>query len=136
MVYGVSMAVVLSPRFVTAVLVEEEDDCIRVTWDLREPVPVDNPGYFGYEVRFCGVDGDGGKQFSVRVHDKTTAHMWDDASGTHTDYAADNIAVTETAIAVNYRGVKLGLETITAMAAFTHINGADRQVGLPVVLMR
>jgi hypothetical protein len=122
------------PRYVTSVLMEEREDSVVVTWGLGEPVP-GGAEYFGFEIYYYGVDGNDGKRFGVRFHDKTTAHVWDNASNTQANYDADSVIVSSNAIVATYRDADLGLKEIGTIAAFSHINGNDIEVALPVTLL-
>jgi hypothetical protein len=88
-----------TPRYVTSVLMEETEDSVVVTWGLGDVVP-GSVDYFGFEVYYYGVDGNGGKRFGVRFHEKTTAHVWDNASSTQANYEGDNVIVSQESIVV------------------------------------
>lgn len=70
-----------TPRYVTSVLVEETDGTVTVTWGLGDVIPGDVE-YFGYGVDYFGPDGNGGKRFGVRFHEKPSAHVFEWASAT------------------------------------------------------
>ena len=124
-----------TPRYVTSVLMEEKEDSVVVTWGLGDVVP-GSVEYFGYEVYYYGVDGNGGKRFGVRFHEKTTAHVWDNASNTQANYEGDNVTVSPDSIVVRYRDANLGLKEMGTIAAVSHINGNDLEVRIPVTLLR
>ena len=123
------------PRYVTSVLMEEIEDSVVVTWGLGDVVP-GSVEYFGFEVYYYGVDGNGGKRFGVRFHEKTTAHVWDNASNTQANYEGDSITVSPDSIVVRYRDADLGLEEVGTIAAVSKINGNDLEVRIPVTLLR
>lgn len=95
------------------------------------------PSYFGYELYYYGLDGNGGKRFGVKFYGQsaTTAHVWDNASNTQANYGAHAVTVTDDAIIVYYNDADLGLEEIGTIAAFAHIDGHDEQLNLPVTLL-
>lgn len=124
------------PRYVTSVMVEEDASSVTVTWGLGDPVPTTDVEYFGYELYYYGPDGNRGKRFGVRFHDKTTAHVWDNASSTQANYHSDSVTVSPESIVVHYRDADLGLETVGTIEAFSHVNGVDSQVAVPVTLLR
>lgn len=115
-------------------LVEKRADSVAVTWGLGDvvPGPVE---YFGYEVFYYGVDGNGGKRFGARFGEKATAHVWDNASSTQANYDGDCITIEEDSMVVIYRDASLALEEIGTIAAFSHINGQDAQTNLAVALL-
>lgn len=125
----------LLPREVTSVLVEEGDGSVTVTWALGEPVPREFE-YFGYAVDYYGLNGNGGKRFGVRFHEKTTAYVWDHSSNTQANYVASSVTASAETIVAHYRDADLGLTEIGTIAAFSHIDGDDQQVDLPVTLLR
>ena len=124
-----------TPRYVTSVLMEEKEDSVVVTWGLGGVVP-GSVEHFGYEVYYYGVDGNGGKRFGVRFHEKTTAHVWDNASNTQANYEGDNVTVSPDSVVVRYRDADLGLKEVGTIAAVSHINGNDLEVRIPVTLLR
>jgi hypothetical protein len=126
----------LLPRRVTSVLVEESRDSVTVTWGLGEPVVAPNVEYFGYGVYYYGPDGNGGKRFGVRFHEEITAHVFDNASATQANYHESAVTVTDESISVHYRDADLGLGEVGTILAFSHVNGQDQQVEIPVTLMR
>lgn len=130
------MTAELQPRTVTSVLVEEGADSVTVTWGLGEPTASDDVEFFGYGIDYYGPDGNNGKRFGVRFHSKTSAHVWDNASGTQANYEADSVTVDEDRIVVHYRDASIGLEQVGTIRAFAHIDGHDAQVDLPVTLLR
>lgn len=123
------------PHQVTSVLVEEDNGNVTVTWGLGE-VAASQYEYFGYAVHYYGPDGNGGKRFGVRFQEKATAYVWDHASSTQANYAADSVTATAESIVVRYRDADLGLKEIGMIAAFSHVDGHDQQVDLPVSLLR
>lgn len=124
-----------APRSVTFVLVDEGADSVTVTWGLGDVVerPVE---YFGYEVYYYGVDGNGGKRFGVRFHSKATAHVWDNASSTQANYDGDCITIDGDRMVIVYRDASIGLAEVGTISAFSHIDGQDVQTGLSVTLLR
>lgn len=130
------MTGLLVPRVVTSVLVEEADNSVVVTWGLGETVATTGVEYFGYGVDYFGVDGNGGKRFGVRFHEKTSAHVFEWSSATQANYEADAVSVEEDRIVVRYRDASIGLTQVGEIHAFSHVNGADSQLDLPVSLLR
>lgn len=135
MPYGRRMTQKMLPRAVTSVLVEEADGVVIVTWDLGE-VLAESAEYFGYGVDYYGLDGNGGKRFGVRFGSEVTAHVFDWASSTQANYDADCVTVEPDSIVVRYRDAGIDLERVGTIKAFSHVNGADAQTELPVVLLR
>jgi len=123
-----------TPRLVTSVLIEERDGAVVVTWGLGEPAGTGS--YYGYEVYYYGPDGTGGKRLGVRFSETTTAHVWDNASSTQTNYVADAVKVHHDSIVVTYRDADIGLSEAGTIAASAHIDGRDNQSDLPVTLLR
>ena len=126
----------LLPRHVTSVLLEEGTGNITVTWGLGDLLPAVEAEYFGYELYYYAPDGNGGKRFGVRFHEKTTAHVWDNASNTQANYQSDSVTTTNDRIVIHYRDADLGLADIGTIAAFSHVNGVDAQVDIPATLLR
>jgi len=126
----------LLPRRVTSVLVEESRNSVTVTWGLGDPVAAPDVEYFGYGVYYYGLDGNGGKRFGVRFQDEITAHVFDNASATQANYHGSAVTVTDESIIVRYRDADLGLVGVGTIRAFSHVNGHDQQVEIPVTLMR
>jgi len=124
------------PRLVTSVLVEEGEGWVSVTWGLGEAAAVDDVDYFGYGVDYYGTDGNGGKRFGVRFGGQASAHVFEWSSSTQANYEAESVTITEDAIVVHYRDAEIGLPAVGTIQAFSHVNGIDLQVGLPVTLMR
>ena len=116
-------------------LVEQLDSSVIVTWVLGAIVPK-VAGFFGYEVYYYGPDGNGGKRFGVRFAEKVTAHVWDNPSFTQANYEAEAVTVDGDRIVVRYNDADLGLKEIGSLAAFSHINGKDEQLEIPVTLLR
>ena len=111
-----------------------------MTLGLGGPVSATGVEYFGYELYLYAPDGNGGKRFGVRFHEKTTAHVWDNASSTQASYHSDSDSVSvrtsADSIVVHYRDADLGLTDVGTIADFSHVNGIDAQVDIPVVLLR
>jgi hypothetical protein len=126
----------LVPRRVTSVLLEEGADDVTVTWGLEDPISAAEVEYFGYELYFYAPDGNGGKRFGVRFHEKTTAHIWDNTSSTQANYHRDSVITSGDSIVVHYRDADLGLTDVGTIAAFSHVNGVDTQVDIPVTILR
>lgn len=124
------------PRHVTSVLLEEGAGYVTVTWGLGDPVHGGTAEYFGYGLYYYAPDGTGGKRFGVRFHEKTTAHVWDNASNTQANYHGDSVTTSGASIVVQYRDADLGLTEVGTIAAFSHVNGVDTQVEIPVTLLR
>ncbi|MFD4422171.1 hypothetical protein ACFWN7_11800 [Agromyces sp. NPDC058484] len=124
------------PRLVTSVLVEEDERSVTVTWDLGEAADVALVEYFGYGVDYYGPDGNGGKRFGVRFHEKVTAHVFEWSSNTQANYEADSVTIAEDAIVVHFRDATIGLSEVGTIHAFSQVNGTDLQVQLPVTLVR
>ncbi len=126
------------PRFLTSVLVEELADSVVVTFGLGDAVPVESLEYFGYEVYYYGLDGNGGKRFGVRFSTtpETTAHVFDNASTTQANYVANHVTITTGSVVVRYPDADLGLKEVGTIRAFSHVNGGDNQTDFPVALMR
>lgn len=112
------------------------DDNVIVTWGVGDLMPVESVEYFGYEVYYYGPDGNGGKRFGVRFGSKTTAHIWDHESNTQANYDGESVTMSAKSIVVRYRDADLGLKEVGTIAAFSHINGDDIQVEIPVALLR
>jgi hypothetical protein len=125
------------PRIVTSVLVEQQPDKIVVTWGLgaRVSTPA-TPEYYGYEVVYYGPDGNGGKRLGVRFGEKVTAYIWDNADNNQSNYDAESVQEHPDALVVSYRDAGLGLAEIGPVAAYSHIDGVDDQVELPVTVLR
>lgn len=123
------------PRYVTSVLVEEGDGSVTVTLGLGDLIPGDVE-YFGYGVDYFGPDGNGGKRFGVRFHEKASAHVFEWASATEANYDADSITLVDDRLVVFYRDADLGLPAIGTIRAFSHLNGVDVQTELPVTVLR
>ncbi len=134
--YGVDMTDDLRPHVVTSVLVEEAGDSVTVTWGLGEEIAVVDLEYFGYEVYYYGPGGTGGKRFGVRFQSKTTAYVWDNASGTQANYEGDCVSGSPGSVVVHYRDADLGPEPVDTITAFAHVNGIDVQQEIPVTLLR
>ena len=117
-------------------MVEEGAGSVIVTWGLGEPARVADVEHFGYELYYYAPDGNGGKRFGVRFHEKTTAHVWDNASNTQANYHSDSVTVSDESIVVRYQDTDLGLRDVGTIAAFSHVNGVDTQVAIPVTLLR
>ena len=124
-----------TPRYVTSVLVEEADGTVTVTWGLGDVIPGDVE-YFGYGVDYFGRDGNGGKRFGVRFHERPSAHVFEWASATQANYEPDSITLDADRLVVHYRDADLGLPEIGTIRAFSHLNGVDVQTELPVTLLR
>lgn len=126
------------PRKLTSVLVEETAHDVIVTWGLGEPTQ-ERFEYFGYGLAYYGLDGNGGKRFTVRVHTEAgvTAGVWDNASGTNANYAEDAVTLREDAVVVQFRDASLGLpDGIGLISAYSHSDGHDRENDVPVSLVR
>jgi hypothetical protein len=126
----------IRPRHVTAVLMEETKDAVTITWGLGRGAPTDAVEYFGYVVDYHGVDGNSGKRFGVRFHEKVSAYVFDWVSAKQANYEADCVTIGEDVIIVHYRDADIGLEQVGEIHAFSHVNGADVQLDLPVTLVR
>lgn len=124
-----------TPRFATSVLVEEADGAVTVTWGLGDVIPGDVE-YLGYGVDYFGRDGNGGKRFGVRFHERPSAHVFEWASATQANYQPDSITLEADRLVVHYRDADLGLPEIGTIRAFSHLNGVDAQTELPVTLLR
>ena len=124
------------PRKVTSVLVEEDVDSVTITWGIAEAVEAEPVEHFGYDMYYYDPIGNGGKRFGVRFGEATTAWVFDNASNTQANYAADSVTVSSNAIVVRYHDASLGIEDVGTISAYTHINGRDEQVELPVTLLR
>ena len=117
-----------------------------MTWGPGGPVCATGVEYFGYELYLHAPDGNGGKRFGVRFHEKTTAPMWDNVSSTQANYHSDSdsnsnsnsdsVTTSADSIVVHYRDADLGLTDVGTIAAFSHVNGIDAQVDIPVTLLR
>ncbi|MDQ0645603.1 hypothetical protein [Microbacterium murale] len=123
------------PRYVTSALIEVEGGSITVTWGLGEVIPGEIE-YFGYGIDYYGVDGNGGKRYGVRFHEQATAHVFEWSSATQANYTSASITHTDERIVVFYPDASIGLEDVGTIQAFSHVNGADIQTGIPVTLMR
>lgn len=131
------MTQTLHPRYVTSVLVEEQPDRIVVTWGLGDPVETPAaPEYFGYGVDYYGPDGNGGKRLGVRFGDKTTAYIFDWADVNQANYDAESVQVDDDDVVITYRDAGLGVDSIGQIRAFSHVDGIDSQVELPVTVLR
>jgi hypothetical protein len=127
------------PRVLTSVLVEETADDVIVTWGLGE-VAAQRFDVFGYELAYFGLDGNGGKRLSVKVHasGEVTASVWDNESNTNANYGADAVTLRADAAVVRYRDASIGLEKegIGVISAYRHIDGRDQETSVQVSLMR
>lgn len=123
------------PRYVTSVLVEEGQGSVTVTWGVGDVIPGDVE-YFGYGVDYFGLDGNGGKRFGVRFHEKPSAHVFEWSSATQANYEPDNIDYDGDRLVVFYRDADIGLPDVGTIRGFSHLNGADVQTRLPVTLLR
>ncbi|MFJ2980252.1 hypothetical protein ACIPEP_15480 [Curtobacterium sp. NPDC087082] len=125
------------PRRLTSVLVEETDEDLIVTWGLGEPTG-GSFHYFGYGLRYYGVDGNGGKIIGVRVSNKpeVTAFIFDNASATQSNYVEDAVTLREDAIVVRYRDASIGLDEIGIINAYSHTDGYDRDRDAQVSMVR
>lgn len=132
----VGMTESLVPRVVKSVLVEAANDSVVVTWGLGEPVTESPVEYFGYGVDYFGVDGNGGKRFGVRFHEKTSAYVFEWSSATQANYEADAVTVGSGVLVVRYNDASIGLTEVGEIHAFSHVNGDDSQLDLPVTLLR
>jgi hypothetical protein len=125
------------PRIVTSVLVEEHPDSVVVTWGLGDRVETPaTPEYFGYGVDYYGPDGHGGKRLGVRFGEKIAAYMFDWSDANQSNYDAVSVAEQGDALVVTYRDAGLGLDEIGQISAYSHVDGVDAQVELPVTVLR
>jgi hypothetical protein len=132
----VDMTESLVPRVVKSVLVVEANNAVVVTWGLGEPVTTSPVEYFGYGVDYFDVDGNGGKRFAVRFHEKPSASVFEWSSATQANYEADAVTVGSDVIVVRYNDASIGLTEVGTIHAYSHVNGEDGQVDLPVALLR
>lgn len=126
------------PRKLTSVLVEETTDDVVVTWGLGEPTQ-ERFEYFGYGLAYYGLDGNGGKRFTVRVHAEkgVTAGVWDNESGTNANYTEHAVTLREDAVVVRFRDASIGLpDGIGTISAYSHTDGHDRESDVQVSLVR
>lgn len=114
---------------------EETDGVVTVTWGLGEPAsgPVE---YFGYAVNYHGPDGNGGKRFGVRFHEKVTAYVFDYVSATQANYTDHAVEIGDDRIVVTYNDATIGMPEIGTIAAFSHSSDEELQLDLPVALLR
>jgi len=126
----------IAPRTVTSVLVEEDADSVTVTWGLGEIAVTEPPEYFGYGMYYYDPTGNGGKRFGVRFGTVISAWVFDNASATQANYAADSVSISSDSIVVHYHDASLGLDKIGTIQAYAHVNGGDEQVEIPVTLLR
>lgn len=124
------------PRIVTSVLVEEDTDSVTVTWGLGDVIATTVPEYFGYGLYYYDPTGNGGKRFGVRFGALVTAWIFDNGSATQANYGADSVIATSGAVIVHYRDASLGLADIGTVAAYSHVEGRDEQLDIPVSLLR
>jgi len=119
----------------TAALVEEAESSVVVTWGLGEAL-ASAQEFFGYEVYYYGPDGNGGKRFGVRFGSKVTAYVWDHASNTQANYGDDCVEVRSDSVIVRYRDADLGLARLGTILAYSHVDGVDEQLEVPVTVLR
>ncbi|MDR6692513.1 hypothetical protein J2X55_003458 [Microbacterium sp. 1154] len=124
------------PRFLDTVLVETTENSIVVTWGLGEPIPNGAAEFSGYGVYYYDPTGNGGKRLGVRFSQTVPAHIFDNASATHSNYGADAVRWTSDAVVVTFNDASLGLDQVGTIAAFSHVDGRDVQVDFPVTLLR
>jgi hypothetical protein len=122
------------PRAVTSVLVEEGDGVVTITWGLGEPVGP--ASYFSYLVTYYGTDGNGGKQFGVKVVEKTIAFVFDHTSSTQSNYDADAVTVRGDSMIATFRDADIGLHEVGTILGVATVDGRDTQTDLPVTLLR
>ncbi len=123
------------PRYVTSALVEEGPGWVTVTWGFGDVIPGEVE-YFGYGVDYFGLDGNGGKRFGVRFHEKPSAHVFEWSGATEANYEPDSIAYDDDRLVVHYRDADIGLPEVGTIRGFSHLNGADVQTGLSVTMLR
>jgi|GEM_PF-3915958 len=124
------------PRSVTSVLVEEDTESVTITWGVAEAVDTEPVEYFGYGMYYYDPTGNGGRRFGVRFGEATTAWVFDNASNTQANYAADSVTISSDAIVLRYHDASLGIDEVGTISAYAHINGRDEQVELSVTLLR
>ena len=95
------------PRYVTSALVEEGPGWVTVTWGLGDVIPGEVE-YFGYGVDYFGLDGNGGKRFGVRFHEKPSAHVFEWSGATEANYEPDSIAYDDDRLVVRTATQTLG----------------------------
>lgn len=61
---------------------------------------------------------------------------FDNTSTTQANYEADSVTISPDSIVVHFRDASLGLDEVSTIAAYAHINGRDEQVDLPVTIPR
>lgn len=121
----------VTPRFVTSTLVEATADAVTITWGLGDEIPR-SADYF----RYYGADEKAGAEFGVRFHETPRAYVFDHATSTQANYAADSIDLTDDRIAVRYRDASIGLTEVGTIFASVTVDGDDVQLNLPVTLLR
>lgn len=125
------------PRLIESVLVYVLRDAIVVRWILGEEIPGGVGAEFsGYGVAYYGTDGNGGKRLGVRFSREVSAYVWDNASSTHANYAADAVRATPHEVTVTFNDASLGVTEVGTVEAWSHIDGNDVQVNFPVQLTR
>ena len=72
----------------------------------------------------------------VRFGDKTTAYIFDWADTNHSTHTAESAQVNDDSVVVTYRDAGLGMESIGHVNAFSHVDGIDSRVELPVTVLR
>ncbi|MCU1442023.1 MAG: hypothetical protein JWQ59_173, partial [Cryobacterium sp.] len=71
-----------------------------------------------------------------RFHETVSAHVFEWSSSTQSNYESDSVTVSDDSIVVHYRDASIGLPEVGTIQAFSHVNGTDLQLALPVTLMR
>lgn len=125
----------VTPRFVTSTLVEATADAVTITWGLGDEIPR-SADYFRYSVTYYGADEKAGAEFGVRFHETPRAYVFDLATSTQANYAADSIDLTDDRIVVRYRDASIGLTEVGTIFASVTVDGDDVQLNLPVTLLR
>jgi hypothetical protein len=123
-------------RELRKVLIEVGDDEVVVTFALGEPVP--GPVEWAtYAAQVYNPNGDGGKQFGVRLGiEKTSAHIADFGSRTtQANYDGSYVEISDSTIIVRYRDASLGVSLGGTSRAFLAINGQDVNTDVPVTVI-
>jgi hypothetical protein len=124
------------PREVRSILFEEILGGVTVTWTLGELTRARDVDCFGYGVDYTGPNGYGGKRFGVRFDPEASAYVFDWSSATRVNHLPGCVDATPARIVVQYKEACVGLSEIGPVAGYSHVNGADVEVQIPVTVAR
>lgn len=127
------MSAPATPRELVSVLVDVDERSVTVTFDLGDPYDVDvAPDYFMYGLVLVGDAGRVARRFGVKFGpDKTTAHIFDVASTTQSNYDASHVTDRGSSVVVHYVDAPLGVEVIDSVLGFASVEGEDVAVDVP-----